>query len=74
MRPRPNGWKNFIAYNLVGQRFHGVGLGPDTAGVRIDLYDSSGDYEASGIDDRVAVPCGQAADFRDPAVTWSDGH
>ena len=44
------GWKNFIAYNLVGQRFHGVGLGPDTVGVRIDLYDSSGDYEASGID------------------------
>ena len=44
------GWKSFIAYNLVGQRFHGVGLGPDTVGVRIDLYDSSGDYEASGID------------------------
>ena len=44
------GWKNFIAYNLVGQRFHGVGLGPDSTGVRIDLYDSSGDYEASGID------------------------
>ena len=38
------------AYNLIGQRFHGVGLGPDSTGVRIDLYDSSGDYEASGID------------------------
>jgi len=44
------GWKNFVVYNLTGQRFHGVGLGPDTHGVRIDLYDSSGDYEASGID------------------------
>jgi len=41
------GWKHFIADNLVGQRFHGVGLGPDSTGVRIDLYDSSGDYEAS---------------------------
>ncbi|HEY5998488.1 MAG TPA: glutamate synthase [bacterium] len=44
------GWKRFITYNLTGQRFHGVGLGPDTQDVRIDLYDSSGDYEASGID------------------------
>jgi hypothetical protein len=32
------------------QRFHGVGLWPDYTGVRIDLYDNSGDYEASGID------------------------
>jgi glutamate synthase domain-containing protein 3 len=44
------GWKRFIVYRLRGQRFHGVGLGPDTDGVRIDLYGSSGDYLASGID------------------------
>ena len=44
------GWRNFITYNLVGQRFHGVGLGPETDGVRIDIYGSSGDYLASGID------------------------
>ncbi len=44
------GWKNFITFGLVGQRFHGVGLGPETDGVRIDIYDSSGDYLASGID------------------------
>ena len=44
------GWKRFIVYRLRGQRFHGVGLGPATDGVRIDLYGSSGDYLASGMD------------------------
>ena len=44
------GWKNFILYGLVGQRFTGCGFGPDTAGVRIDVFGSSGDYVASGID------------------------
>ena len=44
------GWKRFIVYGSRGQRFHGCGLGPDTQGVRIDMYDSSGDYLASGID------------------------
>ncbi len=44
------GWRNFAVYRLRGQRFHGAGLGPNTAGVRIDLYGSSGDYIASGAD------------------------
>ena len=44
------GWKQFIVYHLRGQRFHGVGLGPATEGVRIDLYGSNGDYTASGMD------------------------
>jgi len=44
------GWKRFMIYNLRGQRFHGVGMGPDTDGVRIDLYGSSGDYVCSGAD------------------------
>jgi glutamate synthase domain-containing protein 1/glutamate synthase domain-containing protein 3 len=44
------GWKRFIVYRLRGQRFHGVGLGPGTEGVRVDLYGSSGDYVASGAD------------------------
>jgi glutamate synthase domain-containing protein 3 len=43
-------WKRFIIYGLKGQRFHGCGLGAETKGVRIDIYDSSGDYLASGID------------------------
>jgi len=44
------GWKKFILFDLRGQRFESCGLGPQTDGVRIDLYGSSGDYVASGID------------------------
>ena len=44
------GWKRFILYGLKGQRFTGCGLGPQTDGVRIDVFGSSGDYLASGID------------------------
>jgi glutamate synthase domain-containing protein 1/glutamate synthase domain-containing protein 3 len=44
------GWKRFIVYKYRGQRFTGCGCGPETQGVRIDVYGSSGDYLASGID------------------------
>ncbi|MFA6450170.1 MAG: glutamate synthase [bacterium] len=44
------GWKRFIVFNTTGQRFHGVGLGPNSKGVRIDCYGLPGDYLASGID------------------------
>jgi glutamate synthase domain-containing protein 1 len=44
------GWKQFIAYGYKGQRFCASGLGPDTLGVRIDVYGSSGDYLGSSID------------------------
>ncbi len=44
------GWRRFICYGYRGQRFTGCGLGKETDGVRIDVYDSSGDYLASGID------------------------
>ena len=44
------GWKRFIAYGFKGGRFSGCGFGPGTEGVVIDLYDSTGDYLASGID------------------------
>ncbi len=44
------GWKHFIVYKYRGQRFTGCGFGPETKGVRIDVYGSSGDYLASGID------------------------
>jgi glutamate synthase domain-containing protein 1/glutamate synthase domain-containing protein 3 len=44
------GWRHFICYNCNGQRFIGCGLGPETKGVTIDVYDSSGDYLGSGID------------------------
>ena len=44
------GWKHFIVYGLKGQRFTGCGLGPTSDQCRIDVYGSSGDYLASGID------------------------
>jgi len=44
------GWRRFIVFDLRGQRFDGCGFGPRTDDVRIDLYGSSGDYIASGID------------------------
>ena len=44
------GWRRFICYGYRGQRFAGCGLGPDSDDARIDVYGSSGDYLASGID------------------------
>jgi len=44
------GWHRFIVFGLRGQRFQGCGFGPDSLGVRIDVYGSSGDYLGSGID------------------------
>ncbi|MGB7918422.1 MAG: hypothetical protein WCF40_00040, partial [Desulfobacterales bacterium] len=44
------GWRQFLCYGYKGQRFTGCGLLNNTDGVRIDVYDSSGDYLASGID------------------------
>jgi glutamate synthase domain-containing protein 1 len=56
------GWKRFITFDLRGQRFHGCGLGPDTDDVTIDLYGSSGDYAASGIDGLTLTVHGNAQD------------
>ena len=56
------GWKRFMVHGLKGQRFHGCGLGPDTADVRIDLFGSSGDYLASGIDGMTIVVHDNAQD------------
>jgi len=44
------GWKRFILFGLRGQRFTANGLGGETEGVKFDVYGSSGDYLASGID------------------------
>ncbi|HJX35249.1 MAG TPA: hypothetical protein VJ373_08755, partial [Desulfatiglandales bacterium] len=44
------GWKKFIVFGLKGQRFHGCGLGPNSEGVRIDIYGNPGDYLGSGMD------------------------
>ncbi|NLG73314.1 MAG: glutamate synthase [Chloroflexi bacterium] len=44
------GWKRLIAYRWRGGRFAACGLGPGSAGVRIDLYGDVGDYAGSGLD------------------------
>jgi glutamate synthase domain-containing protein 3 len=56
------GWRRFMVYKYRGQRFTGCGFGPATQGVRIDVYGSSGDYLASGIDGMEIYVHGNAQD------------
>ncbi|OGP53758.1 MAG: glutamate synthase [Deltaproteobacteria bacterium RBG_13_52_11] len=56
------GWRRFVCFGNRGQRFLGCGLGPDTKGVRIDAYGSTGDYLASGIDGLEIYVHGNAQD------------
>ena len=56
------GWKQFVCYGYKGQRFCGCGLSKQSDGVRIDVYDSSGDYLASGIDGLEIYVHGNAQD------------
>jgi glutamate synthase domain-containing protein 3 len=56
------GWRRFVVFGLKGQRFHGSGLGPNSHGVQIDLYGSSGDYLGSGIDGLTLAVHGNAQD------------
>jgi glutamate synthase domain-containing protein 3 len=56
------GWRNFISYNCIGQRFIGCGLGPGSDAVTIGVYGSSGDYLASGIDGLTINVHGNAQD------------
>ena len=56
------GWRRFITFDCIGQRFLGCGLGPDTDDVTIDVYGSSGDYLASGIDGLTITVHGNAQD------------
>ncbi len=56
------GFHRMLVANTRGQRFIGCGLGPDSDGVRIDVYGSSGDYLASGLDGAEVVVHGSAQD------------
>lgn len=56
------GWRRFICFNCIGQRYTGCGLGPDTDDVAIDVYGSSGDYLGSGIDGLRVTVHGNAQD------------
>jgi glutamate synthase domain-containing protein 3 len=56
------GWRHFISFNCIGQRYVGCGLGPETDGVTIDVYGSSGDYLGSGLDGLTIKVHGNAQD------------
>jgi glutamate synthase domain-containing protein 3 len=56
------GWRRFICFNCIGQRYIGCGLGPETEDVVIDVYGSSGDYLGSGIDGLTITVHGNAQD------------
>ena len=56
------GFRRFIVAHAKGHRFIANGLGPGSFGVRIDVYGSSGDYLASGIDGAEIFVHGDAQD------------
>jgi len=56
------GWRHLIHYNARGTRFHAVGFGPATDGLRVDCYDNPGDYLASGMDGLTCYVHGNAQD------------
>jgi glutamate synthase domain-containing protein 3 len=56
------GWRHLVHYNVRGTRFHGVGFGPATDGLRIDCYDNPGDYLGSGMDGLECYVHGNAQD------------
>ncbi|MGA1979812.1 MAG: glutamate synthase [Sedimentisphaerales bacterium] len=56
------GWRCFISFNCIGQRYVGCGLGPETDSVTIDVYGSSGDYLGSGLDGLTITVHGNAQD------------
>jgi glutamate synthase domain-containing protein 1/glutamate synthase domain-containing protein 3 len=56
------GFHHIVVMNVRGQRFIANALGGDTSGVRIDVFGSSGDYLASGIDGAQVIVHGHAQD------------
>jgi glutamate synthase domain-containing protein 1/glutamate synthase domain-containing protein 3 len=56
------GFRKFMLTHVKGHRFIANGLGPNSRGVRVDVYGSSGDYLASGIDGAEVFVHGDAQD------------
>jgi len=56
------GWRHLVHYNTRGTRFHAVGFGPCSDGLRIDCYDNPGDYLGSGMDGLEVYVHGNAQD------------
>ena len=56
------GFNKIIVFDCQGQRFIANGLGPHSHALHIDIYGSSGDYIASGIDGATVHVHGHAQD------------
>ena len=56
------GFRRLVVAEARGHRFIANGLGPETRGIRIDVFGSSGDYLASGIDGAEVVMHGSGQD------------
>ncbi|MGH2522765.1 MAG: glutamate synthase, partial [Anaerolineales bacterium] len=56
------GFRRLLVAHARGHRFIGNGLGPETRGLRIEVYGASGDYLASGIDGAEVIVHGNAQD------------
>jgi glutamate synthase domain-containing protein 3 len=56
------GFRKLVVMNAKGQRFIANGLGGNTGDIRIDVYGSSGDYLASGIDGAQVIVHGSGQD------------
>ena len=62
VRLTSEGWNNFLLYNCKGHRFIANGLGPESEQVCVEVYGSSGDYLASGLDGARLVVHGNGQD------------
>lgn len=56
------GFRRLVVAQARGHRFIANGLGPESRGIRIDVFGSSGDYLASGIDGAEVVVHGSGQD------------
>lgn len=56
------GWRHIIVYNCRGHRFIGCGIQANSAGLKIEVYGSSGDYLASGLDGAEIIVHGNGQD------------
>ena len=59
---RDRGFRHMLVVGACGHRFLASGLGPESQGVRIDVYGCAGDYLASGIDGASVVVHGSGQD------------
>ncbi len=63
------GWRRVVLFGCKGDRFVGSGLGPDSAGLRVDLYGTPGDYLAAGLDGAAIHVHGSAQDMTGHLMT-----